>query len=102
MKLVKRISFVFFILIAACSNNSYDNKTIAKAYVDIMVSREQYANNLDTLSSVRNYILAKYNLSSTKYEKALDDLKTDEKLWEDFYKDVYNYLDSLKADAGIN
>lgn len=67
-----------------------------------MVSREQYANNLDTLSSVRNDILAKYNLSSTKYEKALDDLKTDEKLWEDFYKDVYNYLDSLKADAGIN
>ncbi len=102
MKLVKKISLLVFILFISCESNEFDNKTIAKAYVDIMVSREEFSNKLDTLAVVREEILQKHNLTLTEYESAIEKLKTNDKAWEDFYKEVYIYLDSLKAEVGIN
>lgn len=89
------------IALIACSKENVDRKSIAKAYVDIMISREEFADNLDTLSTVRKEILSKYNLTLRQYEKKIESMKADEKAWEDFYKDVYIYLDSVKAEAGI-
>ncbi|MAT58892.1 MAG: hypothetical protein CMF23_13040 [Ignavibacteriae bacterium] len=102
MKQVKKISLLILLLLTFCSEPKIKNPDVAKAYVDIMISREDFSYKLDTLALLRNEILGKYQLTNEEYETTIESLKSDEKAWEEFYKEVYKYLDSLKAEAGIN
>lgn len=102
MKQVKKTSLLLFLLLTYCSEPKIENPNVAKAYVDIMISREDFSYNLDTLAVLRNEILRKYQLTDEEYITTIENLKSNEKAWEEFYKEVYKYLDSLKAEAGIN
>jgi len=88
---------VFSILISACSNKKLiEKKTLANAYVDILIVKEKYQTNSDSLIANQKKVFEKYGITKNAYEATLKSFKFDKDAWNDFFKDVYARIDTLK------
>jgi len=85
------------ILTVACDNKKLiDKKTIANAYVDILIVKEEFPSNRDSLIANQKKVFEKYGLTKKSYEGTLKSYKFDKDVWADFFKTVYARIDSLK------
>ncbi len=88
------IAFVF----AACTQNDIiDKDKMSKVYVDILIIKEQYILNADSLNVYQKRIFEKYGITKKAYEATLKSYKFDKDIWKDFFKKVYARIDTLKT-----
>ncbi len=86
------------ILISACADKELiDKQTMANAYVDILIVKEKYQSNSDSLTVNQKNIFKKYGITEKEYEATLKSFKFDKDVWTDFFKTVYSRIDSLKS-----
>ena len=99
-----RVLKVIFIIIGlsistlGCKNRKLiDKQTIANAYVDILIIKEEFPSNRDSLIANQKKVFEKYGLTKKSYEGTLKSYKFDKDVWADFFKTVYTRIDSLKS-----
>ncbi len=71
---------------------------IAKVYVDLLVAKELYRSNPDTVSILEKEIFSKYNIDKDYYEKSIKNFKDDKEKWDLFFNVAKSYLDSLHGE----
>jgi len=71
---------------------------MSQVYVDILVIKEQYILNGDSLNIYQAKIFDKYGITKLAYEKTLKSYKYDEDVWKKFFKKVYSRIDTLKSE----
>jgi len=93
------VVFISFIFYTNCSdNNSIDKKTLAKAYVDILVV-EEYYKNIDSINIEKEKVFKKYTIDTASYYSTLKSFSSDQESWDKFFKLANTYLDTLKANV---
>lgn len=104
MKPVRKTKFLilpFFliglILFSACDEEKTDTHTLAKIYVDLNLAEEKFIDSEDSLFVEKERIFSKYNLTEEQFKQEIKELKTSTEVWDRFFNQANEYLDSLKA-----
>ena len=102
---LKRIYLGLFLvsiyLITNCTeNNLIEKKTLAKAYVDILVV-EEYYQNIDSLRIEKEKVFQKYSIDQESYDLEIKSFSSNQESWDEFFKLANTYLDTLKANIKV-
>ncbi len=97
-KLVLLTAFIF--AAAFCNEKPSGHIDVtAKIYVDLLVIKEKYSANQDSLEIYKNQVFEKHNTAQDQYEKDLELLGEDNENWDKFFKLSEAYIDTLRKSA---
>ncbi|PKL89943.1 MAG: hypothetical protein CVV23_02610 [Ignavibacteriae bacterium HGW-Ignavibacteriae-2] len=85
------------LLISTCKNEpSVSKDKAARVFVDLLVLKEKYYFEKDSLLTHQKKVFEKYATSRKEYEAALAKLENNEEEWNVFFDAAEKYLDSLR------
>ncbi len=100
LKPVKRISiaiFLFVLFITGCSKDSnLDTETLANLYTDVMIARELYSSQPDSMKANLDKLFEEYNTTEKDYNNAMKNMPASKDNWELFFRISEARLDSLR------
>jgi hypothetical protein len=97
---VKRIILIqiisAFLLLGCWESPTQPNEVTAKVYVELLIAKEKYYADKDSLALTQDSIYKKYTMPKKEYEKNLSLIKYNSDDWNAFFKLAEAYLDTLK------
>ncbi len=84
---------LILLITAACGGKKhYDDKLLAKVYVENLIAREKYLGSKDSLDLVLNNIFKESGISQQEYENELKSFADEYDRWKQFFREAESYL----------
>ncbi len=91
--LVLNFCLISFLSFSGCSDKKgYDDKTLAKIYVENLIAQEKYEEDKDSLMIARNKIFTESGITKDEFENAMKSFGNDRERWAAFFKEANSYL----------
>lgn len=85
-----------------CGNESIDDDTAVKIYVEKIIAEESYSFNADSVSAAKQKVFSKYNTTRQKFDAYLKSLEDKPEKLESFFKRADEYLLQLNKKGVVN
>ena len=96
MKLFLLCAFLIFFTLLSCNDEEIvDQEIMVKIYVETMIARDTLTDN-SNFEKEKEKILNRYNVSDSSYANTLRNYKENKELWDEFFKESFEYLDTLR------
>ena len=96
MKLFLLCAFLIFFALLSCNDEEIvDQEIMVKIYVETMIARDTLTDN-SNFEKEKEKILNRYNVSDSSYANTLRNYKENKELWDEFFKESFEYLDTLR------
>ncbi|MBN1302321.1 MAG: hypothetical protein JW995_13980 [Melioribacteraceae bacterium] len=92
------ISVAALIITSACNEQPLLNKeTAARIYVDLLVIKEKFYSQKDSIQIYKEKVFDKYGTDSLAYKLTLEKYEVDQDEWKEFFDLSEQYLDTLRT-----